>query len=101
MSFQSNLRKNYDAPLPPSNLKSAEEKYLPLEIIGQGTYGRVYKVCKWKNRQKFYAIKKISRIKEGLEGFPYTSIREIKLLNSIRHENVVRIHEIFTSRGTE
>jgi hypothetical protein len=50
MSFQNNLRKNYDAPLPPSNLKSAEEKYLPLEIIGQGTYGRVYKVCKRKNR---------------------------------------------------
>lgn len=97
----SHQRKYYDAPLPQSNLKSAEEKYIPLEIIGQGTYGRVYKVCKNKNRQKFYAIKKISRIKDGHEGFPYTSIREIKLLNSIKHDNVVRIHEIFTSRGAE
>lgn len=87
--------------MPQSNLKSAEEKYTPVSIIGQGTYGKVYKVFKRKNRQRFYAIKKISRIKDGLEGFPYTSIREIKLLNSIRHENVVRIHEIFTSRGTD
>jgi serine/threonine protein kinase len=101
MSYQGNLRRNYDAPLPMSNLRSAEEKYLPIEIIGQGTYGRVYKVCKRKSKHKFYAIKKISRIKDGHEGFPYTSIREIKLLNSIRHDNVVRIHEIFTSRGTE
>lgn len=94
-------KRNLEVSLPLSNLKSAEEKYIPISVIGQGTYGKVYKVCKRKNQQRFFAIKKISRIKEGLEGFPYTSIREIKLLNSIRHENVVRIHEIFTSRGTE
>ena len=34
MSYIGNNRKNYDAPLPESNLKSAEEKYIPLEIIG-------------------------------------------------------------------
>ena len=99
MTFNKSNRKDTNIEIPESNLKSTEEKYIPISVIGQGTYGKVYKVCKSKNVNRFYAIKKISRIKDGLEGFPYTSIREIKLLKSIKHDNVVRIHEIFTSRG--
>lgn len=86
---------------PESNLKLSEEKYLPIQIVGQGTYGKVYKVYKVRNPDKYYAIKKISRVRDGQEGFPYTSIREIKLLQSLKHDNIVRIHEIFTSRGTK
>lgn len=32
------------------------------------------------------------------EGFPVTSMREMKLLQSLRHENVIRLHETMTSR---
>lgn len=32
------------------------------------------------------------------EGFPVTSMREMKLLQALRHENVIRLHETMTSR---
>ncbi len=34
MSFQGKPKKNNDVPLPQSNLKKAEEKYIPLSVIG-------------------------------------------------------------------
>lgn len=35
-----------------------------------------------------------------MDGFPLTSIREIKLLKELKHSNVVKLYEIFTSKGT-
>lgn len=87
--------------MPYCNLKHIEEKYVSVKVIGQGTYGKVFKVYKLKNPEKFFAIKKISWVWDGQEGFPYTSIREIKLLQSLKHENIVRIHEIFTSKPSK
>ncbi|KAL3928654.1 MAG: hypothetical protein SGBAC_012554 [Bacillariaceae sp.] len=34
-------------------------------------------------------------------GFPYTALREIKLLGSIEHENVILLHEVVTTKGTD
>ena len=34
------------------------------------------------------------------DGFPVTAMREIKLLQALRHENVVRLHEIMVTRGS-
>ena len=33
------------------------------------------------------------------DGFPVTAMREIKLLQSLRHENVVKLHEMMVSKG--
>lgn len=33
------------------------------------------------------------------DGFPVTAMREIKLLQSLRHENVVRLYEMMVSNG--
>ena len=65
--------------------------------IGEGTYGQVYLgICK-ETRDKV-ALKKI-RMDNEKEGFPITAIREIKLLTSLQHENVVRLREIVRSEG--
>lgn len=86
---------------PKSNLRKHENKYKMKSIVGKGTFGKVYKSFKTKNPSKYYAIKKISLLKEFTDGFPFTSIREIKLLKDLKHPNIVKLYEIFTSRGTK
>lgn len=44
------------------------------------------------------AMKKI-RMESEKDGFPITAMREIKLLQTLRHPNVVRLHEIMVSKG--
>jgi hypothetical protein len=65
--------------------------------IGEGTYGQVY-LATCKQTQDKVALKKI-RMDNEKEGFPITAIREIKLLTSLQHENVVRLREIVRSEG--
>lgn len=86
---------------PKSNLRKYENKFKMVQIVGQGTFGKVFKAFRLKNPDKFYAIKKISRTKEFNDGFPFTSIREIKLLKSLKHENIVKIIDIYTSKSRE
>lgn len=97
-----NTKSSKSSKNPSSNLKKHESKYKMKSIVGQGTFGKVYKAFKPKNPDNYYAIKKISLLKQNneVDGFPLTSIREIKLLKELKHPNVVRLHEIFTSRGT-
>jgi CTD kinase subunit alpha len=33
------------------------------------------------------------------DGFPVTAMREIKLLQSLRHQNIVRLYEMMVSNG--
>ncbi|KAL6452937.1 CTK1 CTD kinase subunit alpha [Candida maltosa Xu316] len=60
--------------------------------VGEGTYGKVYK-AKHKITSEYVAMKKL-RLESEKEGFPITAIREIKLLQSFDHENVVGLLEM-------
>jgi CTD kinase subunit alpha len=33
------------------------------------------------------------------DGFPVTAMREIKLLQSLKHENIIRLYEMMVSKG--
>ena len=44
------------------------------------------------------ALKKI-RMDTEKEGFPITAIREIKILSSLKHDNVVKLREIVRSKS--
>jgi serine/threonine protein kinase len=57
------------------------EKYEKLEMIGEGTYGVVYK-ARDTETGKIYALKKI-RLESEEEGIPSTAIREIALLKEL------------------
>ncbi|KAI5211603.1 Pkinase-domain-containing protein [Aureobasidium subglaciale] len=66
-------------------------------VVGSGTYGKVYKAVHVYTGDKV-ALKKI-RMEGERDGFPVTAIREIKLLQSLNHTNVVRLQEVMVERN--
>lgn len=72
-------------------------KYENLAKIGQGTFGEVYK-ARCKKTNEIVALKKVLTENEK-EGFPITALREIKILQVLRHDNIVRLFEICTSKA--
>jgi len=79
-----------------SNIRTeAAFDYTKEDQIGSGTYGVVWK-AKDKVTGEVVALKKI-RMENEKEGFPITAIREIKILQSLNHENVVSLKEIVAS----
>ncbi|CAG9332569.1 unnamed protein product [Blepharisma stoltei] len=68
------------------------ERYQKIEKIGEGTYGVVYK-SRDRNTGEIVALKKI-RLESEDEGVPSTAIREISLLKTLRHPNVVKLHDV-------
>lgn len=67
-------------------------KYEKLEIIGEGSYGVVYK-AKDTETGEIYALKTI-RLESGDEGIPSTAIREIVLLKELQHPNILKLANI-------
>uniref|UniRef100_T1DG48 Putative cyclin-dependent protein kinase n=1 Tax=Cupiennius salei TaxID=6928 RepID=T1DG48_CUPSA len=67
-------------------------KYEKLAKIGQGTFGEVFK-ARHRTTRKVVALKKVLMENEK-EGFPITALREIKILQLLKHENVVNLIEI-------
>ena len=76
---------------------SRTEIYKIITQVGEGTFGKVYKA---RNQLSgvHVALKRI-RMEGERDGFPVTAMREIKLLQSLRHENVVQLHEMMVSKG--
>ncbi|KAJ3333762.1 Cyclin-dependent kinase catalytic subunit [Gonapodya sp. JEL0774] len=74
--------------------RSINDSYEKLEVIGEGTFGIVWK-ARSKDTNKIVAIKKI-RLETEDEGVPATAIREISLLQELRRansQNVVQLLE--------
>ena len=73
-----------------------KKKYEVLGIVGEGAYGIVYK-CKNRETDKFVAIKKFKETEDEL--VQKTMKRELKMLQQLKHENIVEFQESFTSKG--
>lgn len=67
-----------------------------IEIIGEGTYGLVYK-ARDTFTDELVALKKV-RLENEKEGFPITAVREIKILRQLNHPNIVNLKEIVTDK---
>lgn len=62
-------------------MKARIDKYEKIDVIGEGTYGVVYKARDTDTNQ-ILALKKI-RLESEDEGIPSTAIREIALLKEL------------------
>ncbi len=66
--------------------------YKKIQKIGEGAYGVVYK-CTNTETQETVALKHL-RIENDEQGLPATSLREISLLQDLKHPYVVSLKEI-------
>lgn len=66
-------------------------------VIGAGTYGKVFKAIHIYTQDKV-ALKRI-RMEGEKDGFPVTAVREIKLLQHLRHSNVVSLLEVMVEKN--
>lgn len=82
---------------PSSPTPSPKELYAIVSQVGEGTFGKVYK-ARNTITSVHVALKRI-RMEAEKDGFPVTAMREIKLLQSLRHQNVVRLYEMMVSNG--
>lgn len=84
-----------DAPATLVGCRSVDA-YEPLNKIDEGTYGVVTR-ARDRVTGDIVALKRI-KMEETTGGFPQTSIREINILMTLRHPNVVGIKEIVVGR---
>ncbi|CAH2037063.1 unnamed protein product [Thlaspi arvense] len=73
--------------------KKVADRYLKQEVLGQGTYGVVFKATDTKTGETV-AIKKI-RIGKQKEGINVTALREIKMLKELKHPHIILLIDAF------
>lgn len=66
-------------------------------VVGSGTYGKVFKAIHVYTKS-LVALKKI-RMEGERDGFPVTAVREIKLLQSLKHHNIVNLQEVMVEKN--
>ncbi|KAH7166002.1 hypothetical protein EDB81DRAFT_269847 [Dactylonectria macrodidyma] len=66
-------------------------------VVGSGTYGKVFKGLNVYTKG-LVALKRI-RMEGERDGFPVTAVREIKLLQSLRHINIVNLQEVMVEKN--
>ncbi len=74
--------------------------YKKINRIGEGTYGFVYR-AQHRVTNEIVALKRIILHHEESEGFPLTSIREIKTLKRCQHPNVVKFLEVVVGQSRD
>lgn len=87
-------------------LKTIESSYLSFQPssvfrrtcqVGEGTYGKVYKAVNL-NTNNMVALKRL-RLETERDGVPITAVREIKLLQNLRHKNIVQLQEMMIEQN--
>ncbi len=67
--------------------------------LGEGSYGKVFKVLDRQNN-KVVALKKVKFGRDD-EGIPATTLREMSLLREIKHKGTIMLYEIIHIVATQ
>ena len=70
------------------------ENYKIIESIGDGTYGEVFKAIH-KPTKIQVAIKRFKDSEDVDEHVRKTALREINALFALKHDNIIRLYEVF------
>lgn len=65
------------------------QRYQKLEKLGEGTYGRVYKALDQKTNE--HVALKLVKMDPADEGVPATTLREVSVLKTLKHETIVEL----------
>jgi CTD kinase subunit alpha len=88
-------------PILPPDLAASDSVYYRKpgneSVVGSGTYGKVFKAVHVYTKG-LVALKKI-RMEGEKDGYPVTAVREIKLLQSLKHQNVVDLQEVMVEKN--
>ena len=70
----------------------------PGKKLGEGTYANVFLGHDRTDPSHKVAIKKIKVQKEYTDGMPLDALREIKSLQELNHQNIIRLYSVFISK---
>lgn len=69
-------------------------RYTETTLLGEGTYGEVYKARDTTQAGRLVAIKRIKTSHSDAMGLPSLTVREVSVLKELHHENVVCLEDI-------
>lgn len=73
------------------------DRYNRLDVLGEGTYGIVYRAVDTTTGQ-VVALKKV-RLDRNEEGIPQTALREASILQEVHHPNIVNLLDVICTDG--
>lgn len=95
------MKREKPRPQLPDDFKQSDSVYYRKpgneSVVGSGTYGKVFKAVHVYTKH-MVALKKI-RMEGERDGFPVTAVREIKLLQSLKHPNIVNLREVMVEKN--
>lgn len=68
-----------------------------LDKLGEGSYGKVYKVID-RNTRTVVALKKVKFHGDKNQGIPQSSLRELAILKEVSNPNIIKLFDIIGSR---
>jgi len=86
-------------PMPPGLACRSVDVYEKLHKIDEGTYGVVYKARERKTGD-VVALKQV-KLLTVKEGFPVTALREINVLLSLSHPNIINVREMVVGNSMD
>lgn len=79
--------------------EETKRKYVKGKAIGAGTYATVHLGHLRKDPKFRVAIKKIKK-QEGYQmGIALDAVREVKFLQELKHINIIRLHDVYSSKN--
>eukprot|EP00980_Cylindrotheca_fusiformis_P026578 scaffold16490_cov113-Cylindrotheca_fusiformis.AAC.6 len=87
----------------PRQCRNLKDCFRILKHVGEGTFGSVF-LTEERDTKERSIIKRVKTLEDrsvASYGFPYTALREIKILNMIDHENIINLKEVACTTGTD